>query len=37
LEQKGIIGPGEGAKPREVYGVIPPDEKAEYGIENNEE
>lgn len=33
LEQKGIIGPGEGAKPREVYGVIPPDEKAEYGID----
>ncbi len=33
LEQKGIIGPGEGAKPREVYGVVPSDEKAEYGIE----
>ena len=32
-DAKGIIGPGEGAKPREVYGVIPPDEKAEYGIE----
>jgi S-DNA-T family DNA segregation ATPase FtsK/SpoIIIE len=34
LESRGIIGPGEGAKPREVYGVIPPDEKAEYGIED---
>jgi len=33
LEQKGIIGPGEGAKPREVYGVVPAEEKAEYGIE----
>ena len=33
LEEKGIIGPGEGAKPREVYGVIPPDERAEYGQE----
>jgi DNA segregation ATPase FtsK/SpoIIIE, S-DNA-T family len=33
LEQQGVIGPGEGAKPREVYGVVPPDEKAEYGIE----
>jgi S-DNA-T family DNA segregation ATPase FtsK/SpoIIIE len=32
LEGQGIIGPGEGAKPREVYGVVPPDEKAEYGI-----
>lgn len=36
LEQKGIIGPGEGAKPREVFGVIPPDEKAEYGIEEDQ-
>ena len=27
LEAKGIIGPGDGAKPREVYGVIPPEEK----------
>jgi S-DNA-T family DNA segregation ATPase FtsK/SpoIIIE len=35
LEAKGIIGPGDGAKPREVYGVIPPDEKAEYGIEED--
>ena len=35
LEAKGIIGPGEGAKPREVYGVIPPEEKAEYGIEED--
>lgn len=35
LEQKGIIGPGEGAKPREVYGVVPPAEKAEYGIEDD--
>lgn len=33
LEQKGIIGPGDGAKPREVFGVIPSEEKAEYGIE----
>jgi S-DNA-T family DNA segregation ATPase FtsK/SpoIIIE len=37
LEARGIIGPGEGAKPREVYGVIPPDEKAEYGIEDDEQ
>ncbi len=34
LEDNGIIGPGEGAKPREVYGVVPKDEKAEYGIED---
>jgi S-DNA-T family DNA segregation ATPase FtsK/SpoIIIE len=34
LEARGIIGPGEGAKPREVFGVIPPGEKAEYGIED---
>jgi S-DNA-T family DNA segregation ATPase FtsK/SpoIIIE len=37
MEGKGIIGPGEGAKPREVYGVILPDEKAEYGIEDSEQ
>lgn len=36
LEDNGIIGPGEGAKPREVYGVVPKDEKAEYGIEGEE-
>lgn len=36
LEQQGIIGPGEGAKPREVYGVVPPEEKAEYGIEDDQ-
>lgn len=36
LEEKGIIGPGEGAKPREVYGVVPADEKAEYGITEEE-
>ncbi|HYV33493.1 MAG TPA: DNA translocase FtsK, partial [Candidatus Limnocylindria bacterium] len=35
LEAKGIIGPGEGAKPREVYGVVPSEEKAEYGIEED--
>jgi S-DNA-T family DNA segregation ATPase FtsK/SpoIIIE len=34
MEQQGIIGPGEGAKPREVFGVVPPDEKAEYGIDD---
>ncbi len=33
LEDRGIIGPGDGAKPREVYGVIPPEERAEYGVE----
>ncbi len=33
MEARGIIGPGDGAKPREVYGVVPPEEKAEYGIE----
>lgn len=37
MEQQGIIGPGEGAKPREVFGVIPPSEKAEYGIEDEEQ
>lgn len=37
MEQKGIVGPGEGAKPREVYGVVPPDEKAEYGIEADDQ
>ncbi len=35
LEENGVIGPGEGAKPREVYGVIPGEEKAEYGIDEN--
>lgn len=33
LEDKGIIGPGDGAKPREVYGEVPASEKAQYGIE----
>lgn len=33
LEDKGIIGPGEGAKPREVYGAISQSERAEYGVE----
>ncbi len=37
MEARGIIGPGEGAKPREVYGVVPPDEKAEYGIEEDQQ
>ncbi len=32
LEDKGIIGPGDGAKPREVYGISNA-EKAEYGSE----
>lgn len=32
LEDHGIIGPGDGAKPREVYGVSSA-EKAEYGVE----
>lgn len=32
LEDKGIIGPGDGAKPREVYAVSD-SEKAEYGSE----
>jgi S-DNA-T family DNA segregation ATPase FtsK/SpoIIIE len=32
LEDKGIIGPGDGAKPREVYGVSDA-ERAEYGSE----
>ena len=26
LEEQGIIGPGDGAKPREVYGTTPRDE-----------
>ncbi len=33
LENEGIIGPGDGAKPREVYGPVSSNEKAEYGIE----
>ncbi len=33
LEDKGIVGPGDGAKPREVYGSISGGEKAEYGID----
>lgn len=33
LEAKGAIGPGEGAKPREVYGAISSEEKSEYGVE----
>jgi S-DNA-T family DNA segregation ATPase FtsK/SpoIIIE len=37
LEAKGLIGPGEGAKPREVFGVVPAEEKAEYGIEDETE
>ena len=36
LESAHIVGPGEGAKPREVYGIIPAGEKAEYGIEDQE-
>lgn len=32
LEDKGVIGPGDGAKPREVYAVSDA-EKAEYGSE----
>lgn len=35
LEERGIIGPGEGAKPREVYGAIPTEERAEYGVEES--
>jgi S-DNA-T family DNA segregation ATPase FtsK/SpoIIIE len=35
LEAKGIVGPADGAKPRDVYGIIPESEKAEYGIEGN--
>ena len=37
LEQNNVIGPGDGAKPREVYGAIPDSEKAEYGIEESDE
>jgi DNA segregation ATPase FtsK/SpoIIIE, S-DNA-T family len=36
LEDKGIIGPGDGAKPREVYAVSD-GEKAEYGIDEEEQ
>lgn len=35
LEDKGIIGPGDGSKPREVYGISSA-EKAEYGVEEEE-
>ena len=37
MEQQGIIGPGEGVKPREVFGGIPPSEKTEYGIEEEDQ
>ncbi len=37
LEENNVIGPGDGAKPREVYGAIPDAEKAEYGIDPDEE
>ena len=33
LEERNIIGPGDGAKPREVYGAISPEERAAYGQE----
>lgn len=39
LEEQGVIGPGEGAKPREVYGAAPRDEgygEASEPPENNE-
>lgn len=39
LEEQGVIGPGEGAKPREVYGATPRDEgygEASELSENNE-
>lgn len=36
LEEQGIIGPGEGAKPREVYGAVSNEERAEYGTEEEE-
>ena len=32
LEQQGIIGPGDGAKPREVFGISD-QEREEYGAE----
>lgn len=35
LEERGIIGPGDGAKPREVYGAIPQAERDEYGVEGD--
>ncbi len=35
LEEKGVIGPGDGAKPREVYAVSE-GERAEYGAEDQE-
>lgn len=37
LERAEIVGPGEGAKPREVYGFISQNEKAQYGVEDNSE
>ena len=33
MEERGIVGPANGSKQREVYGVSP-QEKAEYGIED---
>lgn len=36
LEEKGVIGPGEGAKPRDVYGIVPPEEKAQYGQDDDD-
>jgi DNA segregation ATPase FtsK/SpoIIIE, S-DNA-T family len=35
LEEQGVVGPGDGAKPREVYGVSAA-ERAEYGSEDQE-
>jgi S-DNA-T family DNA segregation ATPase FtsK/SpoIIIE len=32
LEEQGVVGPGDGAKPREVYGVSDK-ERAEFGGE----
>ena len=36
LEEQGVIGPADGAKPREVYGVSS-SERAEYGAEDPED
>jgi len=30
LEERGMVGPGDGAKPREVYGVSPTDDGEDH-------
>ncbi len=35
MEQRGLVGPADGAKPRDIYGGgVPASERAEYGIDS---